>query len=128
MGQKKNLILAAAISAILASHGAAPAKPCITEKLICPEPEIPPVDMPEHGRPSGPSFSPNKTTGPTGPGPRNITGTGTLNATASIVEGRDGASGNGNTTIVPGTGAMNFASAGPQVDQDIQPRIIPPTA
>jgi hypothetical protein len=124
----KMTAVAAAISAILLAHSAHQPEVCFVEKYDCPEPEQKLADEESHGRPSGPtgpSATSNTTTGPTGPGPRNITGTGALNATASIIEGSDGASGSDNTFFMPGTAAMNFASAAPQTYEDIQPRIFP---
>lgn len=93
---------------------AIPPRPC-THEEFCPEPEQAPPDMKEHGRPTGPTgpgVTTNATSGPTGP-----------TGSAAILEGADIASGSGN--ITPNTGALNFASSGPQVYEDIQPRIFP---
>jgi hypothetical protein len=118
MGPKPNLILTAAISAILAGHGAAPAKPCITENLMCPEPEVPPSDMKELEQQNFPTFYGVQTV---------VLGTATpiRTGSANIVEGPDGAAGSGNTIITPANGAMNMVSAAPQTYQDVQPRIFP---
>jgi hypothetical protein len=89
MGPKRNLILATAISAILAGHGAAPAKPCITEKLVCPEPEVPPSDMKEFEQQNFPTFY----------GQQSVvlsTATPIRTGIAGIVESSDGVSGTGN--------------------------------
>jgi hypothetical protein len=109
--------VAAAITTVLVAHGAHQPEVCFVEKYDCPEPEQVLPDMPEHGRPSGPtgpSSNTYMTSGPTGP-----------TGSAAIFEGPDAASGNGNTIIVPGTGALNTVSAAPQIYEDIQPRIFP---
>jgi hypothetical protein len=56
-------------SLALAVHGAVYPPPCIGQKYECPEPEQRTADMPEPGRPTGPtsSGSQSATTGPTGP-------------------------------------------------------------
>jgi hypothetical protein len=56
MDAKHNLVVAAAISTILATHGAAPPRACIGEKLACPEPEKPLSDMLEYGHRNAPSL------------------------------------------------------------------------
>jgi hypothetical protein len=61
MDGKHNFVLTAAISAILAGHGAAPPRVCIGEKFACPEPEKPLSDMPEYGHRNAPSFYGNQT-------------------------------------------------------------------
>lgn len=88
-GSKQNVIAGAAatvtvIGVALVLHGAHQPEPCITVKLVCPEPERFPVDTESHGRPSGPPLPTRSafvTTGPTGPG---------------------------NTIIVPGTGTFEL--------------------
>ena len=101
MDPKQNLILAAAIAAILGVHGAAPAPACISvgQKYACPEPEQTPADMPESQHQIPPTFY------------------GVQSAVLSTATGP--------VTITPNTGAMNFVSGAPQVFENPAPVIFP---